>query len=129
MIAAVVAAVFVAALVLSIAAVTSRNGATPADEGRPPTSGQTITVEGEYVCLPKSGDGPHTMECAFGLRTDDGEHYGIGFEDIIEESTIHPGTDYAIGDQLRVTGTFHEVENSIYDSLGTIEAESIEPLE
>ncbi len=37
------------------------------------------TLSGEVVCLPYRGDGPHTMECAIGLRTDVGEHYVLDF--------------------------------------------------
>lgn len=36
------------------------------------------TLTGEVVCLPHADtDGPHTMECAYGLRTDVGEHYAL----------------------------------------------------
>lgn len=32
------------------------------------------TTEGKVVCLSKTGPGPHTMECAIGLETDDGSY-------------------------------------------------------
>ncbi len=36
------------------------------------------TLTGEVVCLPHADtDGPQTMECAYGLRTDTGEHYAL----------------------------------------------------
>lgn len=36
------------------------------------------TLSGEVVCLPhKDTDGPNTMECAYGLKTDVGEHYAL----------------------------------------------------
>jgi hypothetical protein len=38
------------------------------------------SLSGTYVCLPhRNTSGPQTMECAFGIRTDDGKHYGIDF--------------------------------------------------
>ena len=38
------------------------------------------TLSGEYVCLPhKDQSGPQTTECAFGMRTDTGEFYGVDF--------------------------------------------------
>lgn len=38
------------------------------------------SLSGEYVCLPhKDSTGPQTTECAFGLKTDAGEYYGINF--------------------------------------------------
>lgn len=36
------------------------------------------TLSGEVVCLPHADtDGPQTKECAYGLRTDSGEHYAL----------------------------------------------------
>lgn len=32
---------------------------------------------GKIVCLPKKGDGPHTLECAMGLQADDGKFYAL----------------------------------------------------
>ena len=36
-----------------------------------------VKMTGTIVCLPHKGDGPHTMECAYGLRTEDGKHYSL----------------------------------------------------
>lgn len=36
-----------------------------------------VSLEGEMVCLPHKGDGPHTLECTFGIRDDDGNHFGL----------------------------------------------------
>src|SRR5690606_36000799 len=36
-----------------------------------------ISIEGTIACLPHKGDGPHTMECAFGLYAEDGYYYGL----------------------------------------------------
>lgn len=47
-----------------------------------PTMGRpyNATLSGEYVCLPhKNADGPQTMECMYGLKTTDGNYYGIDF--------------------------------------------------
>lgn len=41
---------------------------------------QEVTLSGTYVCLPHTNtEGPQTMECAFGLETDDGEFYAVNF--------------------------------------------------
>jgi hypothetical protein len=38
------------------------------------------TLSGTYLCLPHVDmSGPQTMECAFGLQTDDGIYYAIDF--------------------------------------------------
>lgn len=34
-----------------------------------------VSLTGEIVCLPHKGDGPHTLECAYGVRDDDDNHY------------------------------------------------------
>ena len=37
-----------------------------------------VTLEGVAVCLPhKNTNGPHTLECAVGIKTDDGTYYGV----------------------------------------------------
>lgn len=37
-----------------------------------------VTMEGEIVCLPhRNTSGPQTMECAFGIKTDEGEYYAF----------------------------------------------------
>ncbi len=39
-----------------------------------------VTLSGTYVCLPHlDTEGPQTMECAFGLKTDDGVYYAVNF--------------------------------------------------
>ncbi len=41
---------------------------------------QKATLSGTYVCLPHlDSSGPQTEECAFGLKTDDGVYYAVGF--------------------------------------------------
>ncbi len=39
-----------------------------------------VTLSGTYTCLPHlNTEGPQTMECAFGLKTDDGVYYAVNF--------------------------------------------------
>lgn len=52
-------------------------GTVPAQGDRP--DGPMTTKTGVITCLPHKGDGPHTMECAFGLKADDGKHYGLRY--------------------------------------------------
>lgn len=41
---------------------------------------KNMTLSGNYVCLPHiNPEGPQTMECAFGLKTDDGVYYAVNF--------------------------------------------------
>lgn len=90
---------------------------------------EIVTVEGEYVCLPKEGPGPHTMECTLGIRTDDGEYFQLNTLRLYND-TESPGFNYQIGDRLRVSGEFEPAgANDIYISEGIIDVESVELLE
>jgi hypothetical protein len=41
---------------------------------------RTVTLAGQYVCLPHTDTtGPQTEECAFGLQTDAGDYYAVNF--------------------------------------------------
>lgn len=41
---------------------------------------QRVTLTGEYTCLPhRDTGGPQTMECALGMKADDGNYYGLDF--------------------------------------------------
>jgi hypothetical protein len=41
---------------------------------------KNVTLSGTFTCLPHlDTTGPQTMECAFGLKTDDGEYYAVNF--------------------------------------------------
>lgn len=64
------------------------------------------TLSGEVVCLPhKDTGGPHTMECAFGMRTDTGEHYAL---DLSLMSQENPGLDS--GDRFTANGLITPLE-------------------
>jgi hypothetical protein len=122
---AIFAAVAVLAAVLAAAAIRNNSG----ENAAPYTEGETVTVEGEYQCLPKKGDGPQTLECAFGLRVDDDTHYALDMTDLHNRPDNDFNANYTIGDRLRVTGVFEEPKpDTTYDIRGTIYVESIEPL-
>lgn len=41
---------------------------------------QNVTLTGTYTCLPHSDPTkPHTEECRFGIKTDDGKYYAVNF--------------------------------------------------
>jgi len=73
---------------------------------------------GKVVCLPKKGDGPHTLECAIGLQTDDGKYY------VVKESDASraPGriSTYATDSRVVVTGTLSAPSDGQYDAAGVI---------
>ena len=87
-------------------------------------NGETVTVEGTYVCLPhKDVSGPQTLECALGIKTDDDRYFGIqvlsdGYKQLSKLKT---------GDRFEVRGTFQKRE-SIYQSMGVIVTSSLKPV-
>lgn len=63
------------------------------------------TLEGEVVCLPHVGDGPTTLECAYGLRTDVGEYYALDLALMSQEGAM-PET----GERISANGVVTPVE-------------------
>ena len=63
------------------------------------------TLTGEVVCLPHAGDGPHTKECAMGLRTDVGEHYALDVALLSQEAA-----PLETGERITATGLITPLE-------------------
>lgn len=64
------------------------------------------TLTGEVVCLPhKDTDGPHTMECAFGMRTETGEHYALDLALMSQQGPILDS-----GDRFIASGMITPIE-------------------
>ncbi len=64
------------------------------------------TLTGEMVCLPhKDTTGPQTKECAIGMKTDVGEHYGLDFSVL---SQTRP--DIETGDRFTASGRITPIE-------------------
>jgi hypothetical protein len=83
----------------------------PSTNTPPTTSDQTFT--GEAVCLPhKDTTGAQTLECALGIKLDDGTYYGLRSERNLD--------GFEVGKQLKVTGTLKAEESDRYQSVGTI---------
>lgn len=74
----------------------------------------SITRSGTITCLPhKNTEGPHTMECAMGIREENGKYYGIS-------STPYDNALNEVGRKVKVTGTFKEETRMQYTSEGII---------
>lgn len=91
-----------------------------------PPSSEPITVSGEITCLPKKGPGPHTMECAIGIKGDDGKYYGL--KNLFEHDKEYKF--YSTGMRVEVSGTLNYEEmlgpgGGPYDVAGVIEITSI----
>ena len=66
-------------------------------------STSAITIKGRMACLPhKDMDGPHTLECASGLKAEDGTYYGLK-----EKDTSKPQIMYVNQNKnVTIEGTF-----------------------
>ncbi len=93
----------------------------PQTEPNPPASQGQVTLTGTLTCLPKKGDGPHTMECAYGLLSA-GKYYGLDMSQI--DSDLF---NYTFDDQLKVSGELVEPEDgTTYAIEGTVTVDSID---
>ncbi len=90
---------------------------------------ETQTI-GTLTCLPhKNKSGPITLECAYGLKTDNGHYYAL-------DTTFFPGilTDFAIDVRVKVIGDLTNVEQASdtglerYDIKGVIRVTDVERL-
>lgn len=90
------------------------------------SQGEKISVTGVMICLPhKNTSGPQTMECAYGLKGDNGKYYGLtdsdpGYKNIMS---------LPMNKKVEVTGRFISKDDQRYQSIGTITVESIKPLD
>ena len=98
------------------------------EQNLPPAS-VPITISGETTCLPKTGQGAQTMECAMGLKGTDGRHYGL--KNLFK---LDPEYKFSVGGlRVEVSGTFspEEIKGSDgnkYDVVGVIDVTSIKEI-
>jgi hypothetical protein len=91
-----------------------------------PATPRKTSVTGRIGCLPKRGPGPHTMECAMGLRADDGRHYALDATALGDA-----GVFKYEGDHIRVEGQMTPIVAvssdrwATYDIVGIIQVVSI----
>jgi hypothetical protein len=63
----------------------------------------SATLTGEYTCLPHTNtEGPQTLECAFGLKTEEGLYYALDFNYFPEAV---PPENLLTGESYTFTGT------------------------
>ena len=91
----------------------------------PPQDGQ-MGIKGVIDCLPKKGSSQQTMECAIGLRGNDGKYY------ILKNlAQIDPERHYSeIGIGVDIYGNFKREEvmapdGNMYDVVGSIRIDNI----
>jgi hypothetical protein len=83
--------------------------------------GTNITVTGQLVCLPHKLKGQvQTLECAYGIRDNNGLHYALSDKDFRYLTTVEMGRN------ITVRGVFQNDNNSIYDVVGKIDVGLLE---
>ncbi len=81
-----------------------------------------ITVRGETGCLPKKRSGGiQTLECAFGIKGDDGRYYALNDPD----PNYRNLGSVPSGSRVEIAGAFVPESGDNYDSVGTITVNSI----
>ncbi len=101
----------------------------PVQESHPPKcsipGGKSFTQEtdattaftGTIVCLPhKNTDGPQTLECATGLKSDDNTYYALHTGRPEPELSAAAGSDK----KIQITGNLAHDHSDIYQTEGTI---------
>lgn len=88
-----------------------------------PISSQKITVEGTYICLPhKNTNGPQTLECAFGIKTAQG-NYGLRIDD-----PERLALEFEDNQRVRIEGYVAPDPTSRYDIVAMIQVVSAKNL-
>lgn len=84
-----------------------------------------ISVVGELVCVPhKNTNGPQTMECAYGLKAENGVYYGLQDSDPMYKNI----SGVSMNKRVEVTGSIELKEDSKYDTIGLITVTSLKQL-
>jgi hypothetical protein len=93
---------------------------------------EQTTLKGTWVCLPHQvTGGMETMECAYGIKTDDGKHYALDMSVVTLPNDLVASIQ--INDRVGVSGLVTPIEQisnntqwSKYDVRGIIKVSSLE---
>lgn len=81
---------------------------------------QHLIVTGKSVCLPHKNKGEmQTMECAYGVHTDDGKYYALSDPEMKYVPSLRMENHY------RFAGILSAPTDNKYDSLGTLTLDSV----
>lgn len=87
-------------------------------------AGQEIRVTGEFGCLPHANtQGPITLECALGIKDENGQFYGLS------DPSMQFVDTFQAGKKAMVSGLLKNIPpESKYAIVGTIEVSGVESL-
>lgn len=84
-----------------------------------------VTTTGMILCLPhKKQTGAQTMECAYGLKADNGTYYGLADSDPAYKNIA----GIPMNKKVEVMGVINLTTSNLYDTIGTITVQSIKQL-
>ena len=87
---------------------------------------QEVYITGTITCLPhRDQEGPQTLECAYGLKTDDGIYYALSDPDPNYSHLTSAGT----GDRVAINGLFTPSTDNKYQTVGVVVIDNIVPVE
>lgn len=116
--------IIVAVLAVAIVFLISGNlsAPEPVKTSMPFTDGETVSLQGELVCLPHTDQsGPQTMECAYGFRDSTGSYYAV--KDTTEEYSLI--MSIPMNEPMTIEGTYRFNPDTKYQQVGSIEATAI----
>lgn len=95
----------------------------------PQSGSKPVTIHGQMTCLPKTGSGMQTLECAIGVKDEDGNYYGLENLSEIDPEYNYMGTD----EYVEISGLLKQKElkgpdGNVYDIVGVIEVYAIDSL-
>ena len=87
-----------------------------------------VTMQGTITCLPHRGTGPSTLECAYGLKTPNGDYYGLDAGALAPNTvtTYNVGTPVILQGTLVMNSDMPQAAWSQYDIKGVIALTSID---
>lgn len=89
----------------------------------------TTTLRGVFACLPHKGDGPSTLECAYGMKAQNGSYYALDFSDTPVSSFDLPmDTLYSVTGLLVPIEMISSNQWQSYDIRGIMKVSSYEEL-
>lgn len=119
----VILAVFAIGSIFVLNQVPQQSAQTPSSTALPKS--QPIEIIGEMICLPHKDDSAfQTMECAFGLKSEDGTYYALSDTDETYKNVSQP-----TGEKYKAVGQFTPQDDFKYQSIGVILVESLTPVE
>jgi len=107
---------------------TSCSAAPSAPKGNDESVPRRASLSGITVCLPhRDTSGPHTMECAFRLKTDRGSHYALDHRVLSSDVFLDAPTN----ERVTLEGTLVPLEDidertwKVYDIVGQMRVTSV----